>query len=256
MNHPNRLVTLCAGFVGLCAPALAGSGFDLTPSDLKPSAPPSSDAWRFTLKPYFWAAGISGDVQLGNLPSADVDISFSDIMDNFDIGGMLALEAREGDGDVAYLVDLLYVKLEDDGTNVDVTMTEFMGEFDVALRPWEPKWLEGLIGMRYWNVYGLVDPTGPPRASKAVDWVDPIIGARTTFHPFGERWTSQWRGDFGGFDVGSKSTYQFMGDIQYAFTESLNGAVGYRTLNIDYEGDSGDYDLTMSGPWAGVNWSF
>ena len=64
------------------------------------------------------------------------------------------------------------------------------------------------------------------------------------------------RGDIGGFDVGSKFTWQASADIQFAFTTSLSGTLGYRALNFDYEADRADYDMTMYGPWLGVNWSF
>jgi hypothetical protein len=246
-----------AGFLGLCVPILGASGgFDLSPTVPDRSVNAANETWRFTLKPNFWAAGISGDVDFRNLPSQDVDVSFGDILEDFQIGGMLGLEARKGEDDVAFLGDLFYVSLEDERTNADVEMDLFIGELDVAFRPWEPKWLEVVAGLRYWNIDSDIDPTGPAHESEKTDWFDPVVGARATFHPFGERWTSQWRGDFGGFSVGSKSTYQLSADLQYGFSESLRGTLGYRILNVDYEAERADYDLTLYGPVVGVNWSF
>jgi hypothetical protein len=248
MKNRTRLAIGCAAALGLTTPAFASTGFDL-------AQPQGGGEWKCTLKPYFWAASVAGDVDLKNLPPQDVHVGFDDILDDLEFGAMLGFEARQGDGDFAYVGDLLYIDIDDDSANVDVSMEEFMGEFDVAFRPWEPKWIEGLVGLRYWYVDTEIDPTGPPHASKTTDWVDPIVGARATI-PFGDRWASQIRGDIGGFDVGSKFTWQASADIQFAFSTSLSGTLGYRALNFDYEADRADYDMTMYGPWLGVNWSF
>jgi hypothetical protein len=52
--------------------------------------------WAFSFAPYFWAAGLSGDVAQFGLPAVDVDASFSDIFDNLEFGAMAIGEARSG----------------------------------------------------------------------------------------------------------------------------------------------------------------
>ena len=66
-------------------------------------------AWSFSIAPYVWGAGISGEVGAFGLPTVDVDASFSDIFDHLDFGAMLASELRYGRFGIA--TDLVFVKL-------------------------------------------------------------------------------------------------------------------------------------------------
>src|SRR5690606_31845304 len=50
--------------------------------------------WTFSVAPYFWAAGLSGEVGQFGLPPVDVDADFSDIFDHLDFGAMAIGEAR------------------------------------------------------------------------------------------------------------------------------------------------------------------
>jgi hypothetical protein len=47
--------------------------------------------WEFHVIPYFWMAGLGGDVTVRDI-EVDVDAKFSDIFDHFDYGGALHLE--------------------------------------------------------------------------------------------------------------------------------------------------------------------
>src|SRR5262245_1758556 len=76
-----------AVLIGLAAPASAA---DLP----EPTEPVLEPGWTFTVAPYFWATGLKGDIGVGRLPEVDVDLSFSDIMEHFDIGVMGTAEAR------------------------------------------------------------------------------------------------------------------------------------------------------------------
>lgn len=52
----------------------------------------AQENWDFTGFIYLWGAGLGGETVTGN----DVDVSFSDILDNLDFGLMGTLEARKG----------------------------------------------------------------------------------------------------------------------------------------------------------------
>ena len=59
-----------------------------------------AEDWQFQVTPYLWAAGIEGDIAtLPGLPEASIDLSFSDVIENFKIGGMLVAEARKGNNE-------------------------------------------------------------------------------------------------------------------------------------------------------------
>jgi len=80
-------------------------------------APPiatAADEWKFAVTPYLWGAGINGTATVG-LHEADVEKSFSDILDDLDFAAMVNLQARKGRfgvyTDVVYLgqsVDLAF----------------------------------------------------------------------------------------------------------------------------------------------------
>src|SRR5690348_11728253 len=94
-----------------------------------PQEPVGPDGgWTFTFAPYLWAAGMKGDIAQFGLPEVDVDLSFSDIMKNFDIGVMGVGEARNGRFGI--LTDLLYLKLSA-GNHVD-PKGPFEGDIDLS----------------------------------------------------------------------------------------------------------------------------
>lgn len=72
----------------------------------------------FAFAPYFWATALEGDIAEFGPPAVEVDLSFSDVMEHFDIGFMSVGEARYERFGI--LTDLLYVNLSaDDEVKVD-----------------------------------------------------------------------------------------------------------------------------------------
>ncbi len=53
-------------------------------------------SWTYSVTPYFWAAGLSGETSQFGLPIVDIDADFRDIFDNLDFVAMLIGEARNG----------------------------------------------------------------------------------------------------------------------------------------------------------------
>jgi hypothetical protein len=57
----------------------------------------SSGDWSYTAAPYFWTTGMKGSAAtLPPAPPADLDVSFSDVMDYLDMSLMGVAEARKG----------------------------------------------------------------------------------------------------------------------------------------------------------------
>ena len=112
-----------------------------------------------------------------------------------------------------------------------------------------------LAGLRYWNYSLDVDVFSFGVADRDRDWVDPVVGARGTAE-LNEDWSLQWRGDIGGFGVGSDFSFQLLAGLRYAFHESGHLAFGYRHLDVDYDDDGLVYDSAFSGPILGLLWGF
>jgi hypothetical protein len=100
-------------------------------------------------------------------------------------------------------------------------------------------------------------------SSGAVQWIDPIIGARLRHSPaVGEELSV--RGDVGGFGAGSKFTWQVLAAYNWRLCQqgwlTLDGYLGYRALSVDYEDGEGvnryEYDVVQQGPVIGVTGRF
>jgi len=55
-------------------------------------------------------------------------------------------------------------------------------------------------------------------------------------------------GDVGGLSVGSRLTWQALGSVNYAWSESLTLKAGYRALHVDYRNSGFLYDVAQHGP--------
>ena len=114
------------------------------------------------------------------------------------------------------------------------------------------------------NILGLSRTAeGTLSASGNVSWVDPVIGARLR-HQLAPQWNLLVSGDVGGFDVGSRFSWQAIGALDYEFKRTKgvvwSGMIGYKALYVDYSRGSGltnyEYDMTMHGPIFGITARF
>jgi hypothetical protein len=114
------------------------------------------------------------------------------------------------------------------------------------------------------NILGLSRTAeGTLSASGNVSWVDPVIGARLR-HQLAPQWNLVVSGDVGGFDVGSRFSWQAIGALDYEFKRTKgvvwSGMIGYKALYVDYSRGSGltnyEYDMTMHGPIFGITARF
>ena len=99
----------------LAAASMLVLASSLTPAKAADLAPaPDINEWRFTVAPYIWGVGLSGDVGIFGRGPVDVDIPFSDILENLDFAAMGVAEAHNGTWGV--FVDLNYTSLSADGS--------------------------------------------------------------------------------------------------------------------------------------------
>ncbi len=244
------------------APLYAGDADAFAPLTI-PSTE-SGDDWEFMFSPYGWAAGLDGTVGVGSV-TADVDLSFSDIVDDLEIGAMGQFEARKGRW--AFLFDGLWLKLESGadtrgplygGAAVDVEELRLSGLLSYRI-------LEGgttldlLAGASYFSIETDLELLPGNRAGRTIgtsaDWVDPVVGFHLR-HKLSEKWFTMLRGEIGGFGAGSDLTWQAMGGVGYRTSGSSSIFLGYRHLAIDYSKDNFVFDTETSGFIVGMNFSF
>lgn len=243
---------------------------DLVPAD-----------WQVKVTPYLWALAVDGNATVKGQKS-DVDMSFSDIVDNLNFGLFGAVEAQKGRFGV--LFNGMYAMLEADNdvgplsidANVDLGIVE--SSVFYRLGPWTldaekaaagPRIVaDPYAGVRYTfvDVDLDLDPrvAGNRNLQGDQDWVDPLVGLRTILQ-LSPRWSLTAFGDIGGFGVGSDLTWQAAGLVGYRFglfggDRNASVVAGYRALSQDYDDGNGrdrfKWDVVMHGPVLGLSITF
>ena len=248
--------------------AFLGAGRRLPPTWWRPGSPPTevvtNSGWTFAAAPYFWMAGMEGDIAQFGLSPIPVDASFSDIIENFDIGFMGVAELRYDR--YALLTDVMYVKLSASAPtplqilapSVDVTSETFtmLGAGSYRMIESDQGHLDVLAGGRLWYVNTEIDPAGLGITFDDGDtWVDPIIGASGRVNLTPEVFLTGWA-MIGGFGAASELTWDLMGGAGYAINDRWSIVGGYRALSVDYENDGFLFAVVQHGPFLGARIAF
>lgn len=225
---------------------------------------PGQGSWEYAGEVYLWGAGIGGNSAAGD----DIDISFSDLIENLDLGFMGSLVASKDRWTL--FADFVDLDVEDDTRttanlignplklDIDVELKGFISALGGAYRVLETDTtsLNLLAGARYlWLEADLDIAIGPGISQKYKDsghvW-DAIAGIRGKTE-LSNKWYLAYYLDAGAGD--SEFTWQALGGLNYRF-EKVDAVFGYR--HIDWEFDDNDTfdDLNMSGPYAGVKFRF
>jgi hypothetical protein len=211
---------------------------------------------------YLFGAGIDGRSEVGPF-AARIDQSFTDILENLDVGTMGSYRATNGQW--THTIDAMYTALSAEqtrasGIRIKADIDQLIASYDLGYRLAER--LEVLAGLRYNSIEADLVATAPASISRArgnKGWVDPYVGLSSTI-PFNDTFALTLRADIGGFDVGSTFAWQAVVRFDWNFTKSFFGSFGYRILDTNYEDGSGEnffkYDLTTSGPGLGFGWKF
>ena len=211
------------------------------------------DDWSVEPSLYLFIAGVSGTVGVGDI---DVDLggpSTAIVHVNFGAMGRV----RVGYGAWALTADVLYADLGFTNDPFSGNVQELIVEPTLGYRI--DSWLEPLLGVRYDRVGGdLSGPSGNVRA-RTEGWVDPIIGVHLMMSPT-DSLSLHFRGDIGGFSVGSRLTWQVYPYLRWQFSKPVSLEAGYRILSIDYQqGEGSDrikFDVLELGPQIGLTLSF
>jgi len=250
----------------------------------------SAKDWEVFISIYLWLSGLNGDIGIGN-SSTDLDVSFGDIWDNFDVGAQLHIEFWWKRWLV--FIDPSYVKLSttnrqtnDSGSikansEVKQFIFEFAGGYRVAEIPlssspkdsngntWPQLNVDVYGGGRIFSLDSTIrltqdTPEGPVRETFNRDksWFDFIVGTRLLFN-LTENLLFTTKTDIGGFGLGFSSdiSWNFVTNIGYELPWwGVTPYLGYRVLYIDYEDGSGDnrfvYDVWQTGPQIGIGFQF
>ncbi|HVK91398.1 MAG TPA: DUF481 domain-containing protein [Mycoplana sp.] len=221
----------------------------------------TESGWTFTFAPYFWAAGLSGDVKAFGAPEIHIDASFSDIFDHLDFGAMAIGEARYGRYSI--FADVMYTKISGEkgtprgivATDVELTSETFAGFLGAGYSLYEDNnsRLDLSAGLRVWSVNnelsfngGILD--GVSRTDDAT-WVDGLAGLRGTYSLTPNFYLTGWGLVGAG---GANIDWDVAAAAGYRFNDSISAVAGYRALGVDYSKDDFVFDVVEQGPILGV----
>ena len=229
-------------------------------------APPG---WQFSVTPYLWLPALRGTLQtpLPRIGDPSSEISSGAVLTNLArVPVMLAGEARYGR--FALVGDFVYAGVQQDintrgigyqnGHSILVsTFGTLLGMVRAVETPSQSFEIGG--GVRVWNfdVKLSLNPGARPGAigKGSSTWADPIVAARygAMLSP---RFGTSIYADIGGFDTGSRLTWQVVGSLDYAVTDSTVVRAGWRYLNVDRTRGSFGVDLGFNGPFLAGTFRF
>lgn len=237
----------------------------LTASLAVPGVASAAD-WEFKLAPYLWFAGLEGDVAtIPGVPSAPIDVSPSQALEDTEAALMLMFEARKARHGL--FADFIYTDVrsrEEVFPNLAISLrstsksTVLSGAYQYRVIEGDGSNLDLLGGLRYWEVDSALSFTGPLAASGSnkEDWVDPFVGLKG-YHRFGgSKFYASYGAVVGGFDAGSKLFYDLNLNLGYQWTDAIGTVVGYRLFDVDYDHKGFLWDVQQGGLGLGLAWRF
>jgi hypothetical protein len=221
------------------------------------------DRWEFGGSAYLWAAGVEGTDSAGD----EIDVSFSDVLEDLDGGLMGIIAANKGKWTL--IADILYLSIHQETSStanligipakldVDVKLKGFVSTVGVAYRVIDDDMtsIDLLVGARYFRLESDFEAdigSSKTKYSDSGNALDGIIGSQVIID-LGERWYLSCYADVGAGE--SKLTWQAWPGVGYRY-EKVDVVAGYR--HLEWETDDGDTfeDLNFSGPMLGVKFPF
>lgn len=233
INAPYSIVALCCIFM-ICTEMM---------HPLSAQEPVNEKKWNFLTDVYVLFPYMDGEMGIDNTLTVPVNASPGDIFDKLKMAGMLYLEAQTAKWAISS--DLVYMNLNQEVTPGRLLHSGTAGAkqlvWEVAglYRIWP--FLEIGAGGRLNNLHSEIDvrrnvfPAGTEEyyGTQSTTWIDPILITRLSAH-FRDKVLFQFRGDVGGFGIGSDFSWQLQAYTGYRFSDLFQLTVGYRVLSTDY----------------------
>lgn len=231
----------------------------------------AAEPWQFRLSPYAWLAGMKGRLGAGpGAPTAPIDVSPADVIDDIDAALMLTFDARKGRHGV--FVDVFYADISSDAellpppidltARVGAESTVFTVAYQYEVYREGGTTAELLAGGRYWrseSVLGFAGGGGQfegRRFRSRESWTDPLVGLKGRMPIGSSKFYLEGGASVGGFGVGSDLYYEGSALLAYQWTDAIALAAGYRYFDVEYDDDGFLYDVAQQGWQFGLSWSF
>ena len=223
-----------------------------------------SDQWDWKITPYLWGINMSGDMSIGPIDQ-DIDVSFSDVLSNMEIGGSVFAEL--GKGKHAFHIDYTYLRLRPEPTelatppfppNSELSTKLTVNIFEPAYNyRWNgPDGPALVLGARMTDMSIRMSPTRLPVVTAGPSWWDYFVGIKT-HNAMSEKWDFDFYGTLGTGGSDLPWTLQAMFGRRYSNDNRLQ--LGVRVWGVDYSEGEGlrrtAMDLTYYGFMIGYEFN-
>ncbi len=231
---------------------------------------PLNNNWKITIAPYIWGTSMNGRVGVAS-QSAQVDQSFSDILKQLDMAGMLALDVERNG--VGLFFNGMYASMSDHANNGPYSVHDrnqfslISGGISYEIYNHYIFGHSGLLkvqpyaGFRYTENNVTLTFDVPAQALTLKNnqyWTDPIVGMRL-ISAFYNGFNINIAGDVGGLNRSTQYSYNVMALLGYqpqTRWKNTRFYAGYRLLDQHYQHGNGlqrfDWDMKIAGPILGV----
>lgn len=219
------------------------------------------DAWEFRFTPYVWAPSLNTELTIGSNPPVDSNADPLDLLDLLDFAFLATGEVRKGDWGV--IAEFNYLALSHDATiagglgGADAKLEGVMGGAALAYRFYgdDSAAVDVFGGFRIWSLEATIDFDRLPSVSRKKTFIDPIFGLRGSFD-LNEHFFVGGLAEIGGFGAGSELQWELVGRAGYRISDTVNAAIGYRHLALDFDNGRLDLDVTMTGPFLAIDFTW
>jgi len=228
----------------------------------------SQDEWQFSAAIYLWGADMGGTTMRGS----EVEVGFSDLLDNLEMAFMGAFAARKNNW--SFLTDVIYLDIGVENTTewsipIGGNLLPVTTTTDLDVKSWVMHFAGGynlysegksrldlIGGARYldlsMDLFLELQSLGPGLSrtvSESLSAWDGIVGLKGQAS-LGERWFLSYYVDVGAGQ--SDLTWQATAGIGYRAGRVWDMALVYRHLEWDLGSTRVIDDLNISGPMLGV----
>jgi opacity protein-like surface antigen len=227
----------------------------------------ANDQFKFEVTPYFWYAGLEGDITV-NSRSVDFEKSSSDLLNALEVAGSVRVGTEYNRFVFGMLFD--YFSLSTDEIDVEdqpqngtldtkSKMTELMAGYRVD------GWSDGQsfifgVGLRNLRIENDLYLNNGDSVSHDEDINDAMLFVVPSVPVFPSKINGLRFNSVLGIGTGdSDFAYELFPQLQYQINENVTARFGYRTVGWKFKGDSnGDNELNISklGLIAGIGVTF
>ena len=198
-----------------------------------------SSQWDWKIAPYLWGINLEGDLYRGPVHQ-EIDVSFSDILDNMDIAGQIYIELGKGKHSVHF--DYTYLRLKPEPTPLPNPPFIAGGELATKLTVnlFEPaynyRWKgpDGpalVFGARLTDMQVRMKPGNLPAIESGPDWWDYFVGIKT-HNAISEQWDFDFYGTVG--TGGSDLPWTLNATFGRRYSNENRLLLGFRLWGVDY----------------------